>query len=149
MKNIFKKAIAVVALSSFLPACSLEEVNPGGFTMEITASTADGYQALINQCYFAMQRYFYGAENWMLLTEGETDLWTYQGNKPTSWTQWFWFFAGAAPNTTYMNNWWNGTYDGIGACNTAIALADKAPFSSEEEKNKVVAEAHFLRAIYY
>lgn len=149
MKNILKKAIALVALCSFLPSCTLDEVNPGGFTMEITASTADGYQALINQCYFAMERYFYGSENWMALTEGETDLWTYQGNKSTSWTQWFWFFAGAAPNTTYMNNWWNGTYDGVGACNTAIALADKAPFTSEGERNSIVAEAHFLRAVYY
>ena len=151
MKNIVNKAIVIfiVAFSLMLPSCSLDEVNPGGFTMEITASTADGYQSLINQCYFAMERYFYGTDNWMTLTEGESDLWTYQSNKSTSWTQWFWFFSGAAPNTTYTNNWWNGTYDGIGSCNNAIALADKAPFATEEERNAVVAEAHFLRAVYY
>jgi hypothetical protein len=117
--------------------------------MEITASTIDGYESLVNQCYFAMQRYFYGTSNWMHLTEGDTDLWTYQANKSTSWTQWFWFFAGAAPNTTYTNNWWNGTYDGIGACNTAIALTNMPPYKTEEERNQKVAEAHFLRAVYY
>lgn len=150
MKDILYKGIAtIVILSMFFSSCSLEEENPGGFTMEITASTLDGYQTLINQCYFGMERYFYGTDNWMTLTEGNTDLWTYQANKSTSWTQWFWFYAGAAPNTTYTNNWWNGTYDGIGSCNNAIALADLAPFPSEDDRNKVVAEAHFLRAIYY
>lgn len=149
MKNIIKKAAAVIAFCAFLPSCSLDEVNPGGFTMETTASTKDGYQSMINQCYFAMQRYFYGTDNWIMLTEGGTDLWTYQGNTSTSWTQWFWYFAGAAPNTTYTNNWWNGTYDGIGSCNNAIALAHLAPFDTEEERNAAVAEAHFLRAVYY
>ena len=145
------KLIAASILTTLLAlsACSLDEENPGGFTMDITASTRDGYESLINQCYFAMERYFYGTDGWMALTEGDNDLWTYQANKSTSYTQWFWFFAGAAPNTTYTNNWWNGTYDGIGACNTAIALADKAPYSTDEERNTVVAEAHFLRAVYY
>lgn len=150
MKNILYRGIATaVVLGMFFSSCSLDEENPGGFTMEITASTKEGYQSLINQCYFAMERYFYGTDNWMTLTEGDTDLWTYQANKSSSWTQWFWFFAGAAPNTTYTNNWWNGTYDGIGSCNNAIALADRAPFATEEERNRMVAEAHFLRAIYY
>ena len=64
-------------------------------------------------------------------------------------TQWFWFFAGTSPNTTYTNNWWNGTYDGVGACNEAIALGDKPPYTTEEERNAKIAEARFLRAVYY
>ena len=151
MKNIFRKlsiySLGFAAIS--FNACSLDEFNPAGFNKENLATSAEGYQALINQCYFSMQRYFYGTDNWMTLTEGDTDLWTYRGNKSSTWTQWFWFFAGAAPNTTYTNNWWNGTYDGVGSCNEAIALADKAPFKTEEERNAVVAEARFLRAIYY
>ena len=115
----------------------------------MATNSVESYNTLVNQCYFAMERYFYGTDNWMTLTEGDTDLWTYQGNQSTSWTQWFWFFAGAAPNTTYTNNWWNGTYDGIGSCNQAIALADKAPFKTQEERDAKVAEARFLRAIYY
>ena len=58
---------------------------------------------MVNQCYFAMERYFYGTDSWMSLTEGDSDLWTYQANQSTSYTQWFWFFAGASPNTTYTN----------------------------------------------
>lgn len=141
--------IVAVLLVCHLQSCSLDEYNPGGFTPEAMASTLDGYQTLVNQCYFALERYFYGTDNWMTLTEGNTDLWTYRRNMSTSWTQWFWFYAGASPNKTYTNNWWNGTYDGIGSCNTAIFYANKAPFKTEEERNAKVAEARFLRAIYY
>lgn len=151
MKNNLKYILfaSAVTVASF-QSCSLDEVNPGGFTMEnMATNSVESYNTLVNQCYFAMERYFYGTDNWMTLTEGDTDLWTYQGNQSTSWTQWFWFFAGAAPNTTYTNNWWNGTYDGIGSCNQAIALADKAPFKTQEERDAKVAEARFLRAIYY
>jgi hypothetical protein len=152
MKKKIRYSLLVMALGSWAlvnHSCSLEEENPGGFTMETVASTADGYQALINQCYFAMERYFYGTDSWMSLTEGGTDLWTYIANQSTSYTQWFWYFAGAAPNTTYTSNWWNGAYDGIGSCNTAISLAHLAPFATEEERNYAIAQARFLRAIYY
>mgnify|MGYP001371827297 FL=1 len=152
MKNKFKLIylVAVLAITSFsFQSCSLDEDNPGGFTMEAMSTTVESYETLVNQCYFAMQRYFYGTENWMVLAEGNTDLWTYQQNKSTSWTQWFWFYSGATPNTTYTNNWWNGTYDGIGSCNTAIYYADMVPFKTEAERNAKVAEARFLRAVYY
>lgn len=151
MKNKIRKSIFVVAFFSFMifNSCSLVEVDPGGFTLENLSTTKEGYQTLINQCYFSMERYFYGSDNWMALTEGDTDLWTYRGNQSNTWTQWFWFFAGGSPNTTYTNSWWNGTYDGIGACNIAIALSKNPQFDSEEERNAKVAEAHFLRAVYY
>jgi hypothetical protein len=151
MKKICNRIFSGILFVSVMvfSSCSLDENNPGGFTMETTASTIDGYQTLINQCYFSMERYFYGSDNWMTLTEGDTDLWTYQTNKTSSYTQWFWFFAGAAPNTTYTNSWWNGTYDGIGSCNMAISLSNLPPYKTEEERNKNVAEAYFLRAVYY
>lgn len=152
MKNNIKKIsfAAAVSVATLFHSCSLDEVNPGGFTMDnMAANSVESYNTLVNQCYFAMERYFYGAENWMALTEGDTDLWTYRANQSTSWTQWFWFFAGAAPNTTYTNNWWNGTYDGIGSCNMAISLAAKAPFKTQDERDAKVAEARFLRAVYY
>lgn len=151
MKKIIKNlTLCSLALGMTpLASCSLEEFNPAGFTKDNLATSIEGYESLINQCYFAMQRYFYGCDSWMSLTEGDTDLWTYQANQSTTYTQWFWFFAGAAPNTTYTNNWWNGTYDGIGACNEAIGLAHLAPYKTDEERNAKIAEARFLRAVYY
>lgn len=152
MKTIYyiKTVILSLLMGLLIHSCSLDEYNPGGFSMEImAASSVEAYETFINQCYFSMERYFYGSDGWMSLTEGDTDLWTYQANQSTSYTQWFWFFAGASPNTTYTINWWNGTYDGIGSCNTAISLADLAPYKNEDDRNKALAQARFLRAVYY
>ena len=130
MKSIHLKTVfcSVLLSALFLHSCSLEEYNPGAFTNETLATSTEGYETLINQCYFAMERFYYGAADWMSLTEGDTDLWTYKANQSTSYTEWFWFFAGTSPNTTYTNNWWNGTY---------------------EERNAKIAEARFMRAVYY
>ena len=99
MKSIYIKFIFCSVLFSALSlhSCTLEEYNPGAFTKEALATSIDGYETLINQCYFAMERFYYGSADWMSLTEGDTDLWTYKANESTSYTQWFWFFAGTSP----------------------------------------------------
>ena len=117
LKHIFFASALMAAATNFT-ACSLDEVNPGEFTMDSLAETEETYEKIINNCYFAMERYFYGASgasgiesnNWMAMTEATTDLWTYQRNKSTSYTQWFWFYAGASPNTTYTDNFWEGLF---------------------------------------
>ncbi len=150
MKNRFKiKIFLYLALALGAVSCSLEEENPGGFTMEVMASTEEGYETFINQCYFAMERYFYGEPQWMMLSDASSDLWTYKRNQSNTWTQWFWYFGGTTPNITYTNDYWNGTYDGIGSCNLAISLAEIPPYKTEEARNAKVAEAYFMRAVYY
>lgn len=149
IKNMAMSAAAVAAAFA-LNSCSLSEENPGGFTMGTMAeSSLEGYQTLLNNVYFGMERYLYGTNGYMELTEGDTDLWTYKGNEGTQYTQYLWFYAGTAPNTTYTKDIWNAIYDGIGACNLAISMADRAPFKTEEAKNVKVAEARFMRAVYY
>ena len=88
MKSIYIKFIFCSVLLSVLSlhSCTLDEYNPGAFTKEALATSIDGYETLINQCYFAMERFYYGAADWMSLTEGDTDLWTYKANESTSYT---------------------------------------------------------------
>lgn len=156
LKHILFASALMVAAANF-QSCTLDEFNPGGLTMDSLTETEDTYQKIINNCYFSIERYFYagagasGVENnnWMAMTEATSDLWTYQANKSTSLTEWFWYFSGASPNTTYTESVWNGCYDGIGSCNIAITKAEKVPFKTEEARNTKVAEAHFLRAVYY
>ena len=144
------KNMAMSAAALSLHSCSLSEENPGGFTMGTMAeSSLEGYQTLLNNIYFGMERYLYGTDGYMELTEGGTDLWTYKGNENTQYTQYMWFYAGTAANTTYTKDIWNAIYDGIGACNLAIAMADRAPFKTEADRNVKVAEARFMRAMYY
>lgn len=147
VKNILL-ALAALATGAFSTSCSLDEENPGGFTLEGLSTSVEGYQSLLNQCYFGMQRFMYLTDGWMELTDGDSDIWTYRGNMDTSYTQYFWFFAGAAPNTTYTNGLWNSMYDGIGSCNLAIATVNNPPFTSEVRQQKL-AEARFVRAVYY
>lgn len=145
---IFSAAVATAAMA--VQSCSLEEENPGGFTMEnLAVNSVESYRTIVNNCYFGMERAFYGAKNFMELTEGDTDLWTYRANINSSYTDWFWFYAGASPSLTYVNDYWNNIYDGIGSCNLAISLADEAPFKTDAERNAALAEARFMRAVYY
>ena len=64
-KNIlFSAALAAGAMS--LASCSLEEENPGGFTMEnMAANSVKSYQTLLNQCYFGMERFLYGTDGFI------------------------------------------------------------------------------------
>ena len=153
MKKNLKQilTLSVLAVSALFPACSLDEESPVNFTMDEVASTKEGYQALINNIYFGMERRFYGAGGGSTyhipLVEGDTDLWTYNANN-ISYQDYFWFGAGASFNLNLFNDFWNAIYDGIGACNLAIAKAELAPYT-ESELNEMLAQAHFMRAVYY
>jgi hypothetical protein len=50
----------ILAASVGVSSCSLDEVNPSGSTMNILISQKAGYQQAINNCYFSLQRSFYG-----------------------------------------------------------------------------------------
>ncbi len=146
---------SAVGLTGVFQACSLDEVNPGGYTLENLSTSEEGYETLLNNCYFGLERYFYGSAGtgdaitgYMSLVEPDTDLWTYKANQTGSYDYLFCFYGGSSPNTTYTNNVWNGAYDGIGACNLAIETVDNAGFD-EATRNAKLAEARFLRAVYY
>lgn len=132
-----------------LQSCSLEEENPGGFTLENLGTSPAGYETLLNNCYFGMERMFYNAVDFMGFMEGNTDLWTVATNLKGKNDNTFKFYGGATANTTYTNALWNSAYDGIGSCNLAIEMADKCSFKTEDERTIKIAEARFLRAVYY
>lgn len=138
-----------VSATLLMQSCTLDEVNPGGFTLENLGTTPAGYETLLNQCYFGLERQFYNGIDFMGFMEGNTDLWTAKTNQMGQNDNVFKFFAGASPNQTFTNALWNAAYDGIGACNLAIETAPNCSFASEAERNAKVAEAHFLRAVYY
>ena len=51
---------ALAALTLTLSSCSLDEENPGGSTMENFATSVEGMESLVNQCYFGAERFLYG-----------------------------------------------------------------------------------------
>lgn len=138
---------AAFAAGLTFTSCSLEEENPGGSTMENFATSVDGMETLVNQCYFGAERFLYGTEYYMDITEGSTDLWTYTANQESS-QQYFWFYAGA-PSISWTNGYFYACYDGIGSCNKVIELAGSTPYPTEAARRVTIAKARFMRAVYF
>lgn len=149
-KNRIQTGLLLVALTvtTGFSSCSLDEYNPGGYTYEtVAASSVEGYISILNNIYFGMERRMYGHPDWMRLTEAGTDLWTYNSNG-TGNSSWFRYAMGETFSDV-MKDVLNPIYDGIGSCNMAIKMAELAPFTSEEQKNALMAEAYFMRGMYY
>lgn len=137
-----------LALSGTIASCSLDEYNPHGVTIDKITKTVDGYNKLVNTGYFDLQRYFYG-RNLILVTEGGTDLWTTSQNDNTN-PNYLKYGAGGAISIDMAKDYWNGAYDAINYCNAAIDRVNNVEgFKDDATKNAKVAEAHFLRALYY
>lgn len=155
MKNNIKKIafIAVaISLCTTFNSCSLDEEDPGGFTFENLSQTTTGFQTLVNNIYFGLERSFYGNTNkinFMAITEAQTDLWTTPRNMDNTNQQYFWFYAGGSPNTTYTLSFLYSLYDGIGSCNKVLQYVHIPPYNTEAERNAKAAEARFMRAVYY
>lgn len=150
MKLKITTLIAAGSLAAGLAfqSCSLEEENPGGFDIENILTNNNGYDYIVNQCYFGLERYFYNAIDFMALTEANSDLWTSRLNNLGVNNNYFKFFA-KSPDKTFLIGFWNSAYDGVAACNMAIRNVNSCPFPTEEARNAKVAEAYFLRAVYY
>ncbi|SFC25354.1 Starch-binding associating with outer membrane [Parapedobacter composti] len=54
----------------------------------------------------------------------------------------------SATNSAIINDRWNHAYEGIGRCNMFLARVDRSPLD-ESVKERMKAEAKFLRALYY
>ena len=67
--NILLAAVWILGGAS----CSLDEYNPGGSSLEALMTTQDGFKQAINNCYFGLQRSFYGKQIYIELAEAGTD----------------------------------------------------------------------------
>ncbi|TDS10314.1 RagB/SusD family nutrient uptake outer membrane protein [Sphingobacterium paludis] len=138
----------ILSGSLLFGACSLDELNPSGITVDKVAENKAGFEKLINSCYFDLPRYFYG-RNLLLVTEGGTDLWTADLNSNNN-QNYLKYASGGAMSLDMAKDYWNGAYDAINYCNLVIdRVGQVTDFASDEERNAKVAEAHFLRALYY
>lgn len=75
IKNWLTVIVMAVTLSN--ASCSLDEYNPSGYTMDALSASVEGYQTILNNVYFGMERSMYGFGLFMQLTEGGTDIWDF------------------------------------------------------------------------
>jgi hypothetical protein len=147
LRNISWGAAALV-VASVASSCSkqLDEYNPGGATADAVWSTPQGFITAVNAAYQS-QRYWYGKEDGVFMSETGTDIWINQSQQ--KYANQVSQYNGLAGTVGYINNTWKNWWIGVNQCNAGIGRIDGAGFKDDAEKNKRLAELRFMRAFYY
>jgi hypothetical protein len=147
LRNISWGAAALFA-ASMASSCNkqLDEYNPGGATADAVWSTPQGFVTAVNAAYQA-QRYWYGKEDGVFMSETGTDIWINQSQQ--KYANQVSQYVGLAGTVGYINNTWKNWWIGVNQANAGIGRIDGAGFTNDAEKNKRLAELRFIRAFYY
>lgn len=140
---------AAAVISAAMSSCTkqLDEYNPGGATADAVWSTPQGFVTAVNAAYWA-QRYWYGKEDGIFMSETGTDLWINSSNN-SGYARQISKYDGIAGSVGYINNTWKNWWIGVNQANAGIGRIDQAGFTDAGEKNRRLGELRFLRAFYY
>nr|WP_294895301.1 RagB/SusD family nutrient uptake outer membrane protein [uncultured Pedobacter sp.] len=145
MKNKHFKYIVVLAIATAtsMNACQLNEYNPSTVSLDIAYKNKEGFDGLINACYTDLY-YFHGKIDFIGPSEMGTDLWVNYGTSESGLTTYDNTLSTLTGSTKVV---WNGLYSIVNFCNTAIYYGkDVKGYATQEDLNRKLAEAHFLRA---
>ena len=123
-----------------------------GETADLAYKTKAGLDGLVANCY-TFARGWYGKEAGLGLSEMGTDLF-YSGydNKQKSLVSYNISAAALESNTAdnpCLDQYWELFYSATDVCNNAIKYVNDATILGDEEKNRNLGEAYFMRAFYY
>lgn len=148
MKNKYLQFIIICGMS-LACSCSLSEYNPSGISTDQEWSTPSGFEKKVNDCYFDLIRIIYGQaeDTYLLVSEAGTDIWqdAVAGGANGAWSQ-ILRYDGFGATTGMLSEGYAGFYSVINSCNAAITYAAKVNGMSQDDIDKLVAEAHFIRA---
>ena len=140
---------AIAGLAGLLGSSACVDLDEA-IVSDVTASyyeTAPGLEDAVDAAYSGLQD-LYGEERTMTMLEQGTDMWNkgYGG----SHQQWNDYDSRLEPNTAYARDQWNQTYRSINTTNAVLNRAANIKSGiPESRKNQRIAEARFLRALYY
>jgi hypothetical protein len=146
-RNTSWYAAALVAVSMSGCTKQLEEYNPGGATADGIWDNPKNFVTAVNAAYWG-QRYWYGKEDGVFMSETGTDIWINCASKSTYARQ-VSKYDGMAGGVGYVKSTWKWLWASINQCNAGIGRIDEAGFTNEAEKNRRLGELRFLRAFYY
>ena len=128
MEEVYSDPVKVEALLATIYAGVPEKgFNYVEFTPLFTAISDDGWEA--NGEYNALPSY-----------------WVYHG---TNTADWHMVANAQGGNGITQKNYWGDFFTSIRLCNQFINNADKMVFTSDASRNRLIAEAHVLRAYFY
>jgi len=137
-------ALLSAALLSLAACVDLNEDLISGLANQ-PYSTPDVFQALVNATYEPL-RSFYAQERGFTLTEFGTDIYTEGADGSYKYVNEY--TAQLNPDVDFIRDTWADFYRAINTANTAIAQAPAVQMDSSLKAQRV-AEARFLRALYY
>lgn len=153
--KIMKKIFTIVTLIASLTFVScddfLNEEVRGKQNLDTYFQSEDDAKSFITGCYQAIT--FGGWWNintvWLLSEMCSDDGW--MGNTTQSQSDYISLahYQGTGQSNGAISNFWQYRYKGILRCNVAIERIPQAPILNEDLKNRLVAEARFLRGYFY
>lgn len=139
-------SLALISLISQACESYLEEEMVSDVSAGTYYTNAQGFEDAVKATYYYMKP-FYGTERGMTVTVFGTDIHTNGadgGHKVINY-----YDGGLNPDEDYFRDTWRDFYQGINQANAVIARADEIPDLDEDVKTQRIAEARFLRALYY
>ena len=139
------KAVALALVASAVACVDIDEKLITGVSSQYYA-TPDGLNSALIASY-AQLRNFYGKEQLLSLTQVGTDTWQ-SGDQSGSNNLNFDAYNGQLNSqAAELANTWNPAYQVINTLNAALDRGPNTPGLTAATKNRLLGEAHFLRAL--
>jgi len=149
MKKITYILISVLFLGSFSSCNDILEENPVGLaTADSYYATPKGIEDGLKAVYTTLRK-FYGQEDSFFLTVTGTDVFTNGFGGVTNSPDINNYSANLLGTNGMVTSVWNNFYTGINQANAVISRAPKVEGISDAEKQRIIAEARFIRGLYY
>ncbi len=143
------KFLIIAVTTALLASCSLEEYNPHGMSTAYEWTTPEGFEKLVNSCYWDMVRITYGQaeDTYIMTSECGTDLWqdVNETGSNGNWSK-IMRYINLDSSNGMLNEGFSSFYATLNTCNAAIEYRDQVINGNEALLNQQVAEAHFIRA---
>ncbi|GAB1415068.1 RagB/SusD family nutrient uptake outer membrane protein [Paludibacter sp.] len=145
-QNIFVGSVFALVMITLMPSCSdFLDKEPHSSTTATYFYNEGDLDAFLTGVYSPiMQEHFYG-NNYPLYNAGGDDLTFFQRANSTPSM----FCANASSSNPYIATFWRVLYEGINRANILLENVDRNSSISLNTRNRVRAEASFLRAFYY
>lgn len=147
-----KKRYILPFLLLSLTSCNddfLNQLDPNAVIVEDYFETERDVLLAVNGVYQALRSGSNVGEGSTLYSEERSDNTGRDDNQSNAGEPFQFNDFSILPSNSYLKTHWANMYDGIARCNTILSRIDQVTFSSEDLKNRYIAETKFVRALLY